>query len=172
MSVLQPVPSAMTADSAAMSSPHRTLSGPNTAAAAAGHDSSSDDDDKFYEDGEEIYAKFSSSRKRTIVAVLGFGAFVALVSSTSVLPAVPEITATFGSKDTVVEISNAIYIALTGVGCVVWGPMSQIYGRRVVSAILSVEPSYFGGRLGDTRAPELTLLFYRLYNAPVHSSAS
>lgn len=133
MSVLQPVPSVVTADNAAMSDrPHRTESGTG-ARGHDGHDSSDDaDNDKFYEDGEEIYSKFSPGRKRAIVAVLGFGAFVALVSSTSVLPAVPEITETFHSTDTIVEISNAIYIALTGVGCVVWGPMSQLYGRRPV----------------------------------------
>lgn len=132
MSVLQPVPSVVTADNAAMSDrPRRTESG--TGAPGDEHDSSDDaENDKFYEDGEEIYSKFSPGRKRAIVAVLGFGAFVALVSSTSVLPAVPEITETFRSTDTVVEISNAIYIALTGVGCVVWGPMSQLYGRRPV----------------------------------------
>lgn len=132
MGVLQPVPSVVTADNAAMS---RTESGrPRAAQPSDGHDSSDDTDDKFYEDGEEIYSKFSPGRKRAIVAVLGFGAFVALVSSTSVLPAVPEITETFHSTDTIVEISNAVYIALTGVGCVVWGPMSQLYGRRVVSS--------------------------------------
>ncbi|KAM3490602.1 hypothetical protein MY3957_006146 [Beauveria namnaoensis] len=118
-----------------MSGPHRTESrlGAKDGTHHDGHDSSDADDDKFYEDGEEIYSKFSSGRKRIIVAVLGFGAFVALVSSTSVLPAVPEITESLHTTDTIVEISNAIYIALTGVGCVVWGPMSQLYGRRIVS---------------------------------------
>ncbi|KAJ6786670.1 hypothetical protein PWT90_08088 [Aphanocladium album] len=156
MSVLQPVPSAMTVDGAAMSSPHRTVSGPHADGPGHGdsHDSSDDADDKFYEDGDEIYNKFSPSRKRIIVAVLGFGAFTALVSSTSMLPAVPEITETFKSKDTVVELSNAIYIALTGVGCVVWGPMSQIYGRRMCACVLFCCMS-----LGTALSPNLQAFF-------------
>lgn len=97
-----------------------------------GNDSSEEISDKYHEDGDDIYDKFSRSRKAAIVSILGFGAFVATMSSTSVLTAVPEISKTFHSQDKIVEVSNAIYIGLTGVGCVVWGPLSQIYGRRPV----------------------------------------
>lgn len=116
------------------------VSHPTTSSAPrSGHDGSdADDDAKYQEEGDAIYDRFSRGRKRAIVCVLGFGAFVALISSTSVLPAVPEITATFGTTDNVLEISNAIYIGLTGVGCVVWGPLSQLYGRRPVSCLPSV----------------------------------
>ncbi|KAH8720327.1 Efflux pump rdc3 [Beauveria bassiana] len=159
MGVLQPIPSVVTADNAAMSGPHRTESrlGAKDRTHHDGHDSSDADDDKFYEDGEEIYSKFSSGRKRIIVAVLGFGAFVALVSSTSVLPAVPEITESFHATDTIVEISNAIYIALTGVGCVVWGPMSQLYGRRI---IIQYACAFFCCMsLGTALSPNLSAFF-------------
>ncbi|KAM3476965.1 hypothetical protein MY8738_006659 [Beauveria namnaoensis] len=159
MGVLQPIPSVVTADNAAMSGPHRTESrlGAKDGTHHDGHDSSDADDDKFYEDGEEIYSKFSSGRKRIIVAVLGFGAFVALVSSTSVLPAVPEITESLHTTDTIVEISNAIYIALTGVGCVVWGPMSQLYGRRI---IIQYACAFFCCMsLGTALSPNLSAFF-------------
>lgn len=124
--------------------PNYTLSTATSHTANSHHSHGDEEDpadgDKYYEDGDDIYGTFSVGRKRAMLAILGFGAWVSMMASTCVLPAVPEITETFNTQHTVVEISNAIYIGLLGVGCVVWGPMSQIYGRRPVRFLLSVFP--------------------------------
>jgi hypothetical protein len=59
-------------------------------------------------DGEENYDKYSSRRKRVITLVLGFCSFLAPVSSTTVLSAVPEVAETFGCDGGIVNLSNAM----------------------------------------------------------------
>lgn len=87
----------------------------------------------YIEAGEEVYDRVSSSRKHVIVTVLSFCAFLAPLSSTSILAAVPEVAKTYHTTGSIINVSNAAYMALMGVSPVVWGPMSQVFGRRPVS---------------------------------------
>jgi hypothetical protein len=87
----------------------------------------------YTEAGEEVYDRVSSRRKHVIVSVLSFCAFLAPLSSTSILAAVPEVAKTYHTTGSIVNVSNAAYMALMGVSPVVWGPMSQVFGRRPVS---------------------------------------
>lgn len=68
-------------------------------------------------DNDTVYDKFSPHRKHIIVAVVSFCSFLAPVSSTTVLSAVPEVAATFSTDGSIVNISNALYMCkfyLTG----------------------------------------------------------
>jgi MFS family permease len=49
------------------------------------------------------------------------------------LAAVPEVAATYNSTGTVINLSNALYMLFMGVSPCVYGPLSQVYGRRIVS---------------------------------------
>lgn len=82
---------------------------------------------------DELYDRISPGRKRIIVAILSFCAFLSPQSSTSVLAATPEVASTFGTTGSIINISNAAYMVFMGLSPIVWGPMSQVFGRRPVS---------------------------------------
>ena len=81
---------------------------------------------------DEIYDRFSLSRKNIITAVLSFCGFLAPISSTTVLAAIPEVAETYGSSGTTINISNALYMLFMGISPMFWGPIGQVYGRRWV----------------------------------------
>lgn len=89
------------------------------------------------EAGDEIYDRVSPHRKHVIVTILSFCAFLAPLSSTSVLAAVPQVAETYNTTGSIINVSNAAYMALMGISPVVWGPMSQVFGRRPVSLAIS-----------------------------------
>lgn len=94
----------------------------------------SDGNVPYREAGDEIFDRVSSRRKVAIVTVLSFGAFLSPISSTSVLAATPEVAKTFNSTGSIINLSNAAYMIVMALSPLFWGPMSQVYGRRSVSA--------------------------------------
>jgi len=82
---------------------------------------------------DEIYDRLSSPRKIGVIIVVSFCSFLAPISSTTILAGVPEVSATYGTSGSVVNLSNALYMLFMGISPCFWGPMSQVYGRRNVS---------------------------------------
>ena len=82
-----------------------------------------------------IYDRIPPKRKLVIVAIISFCSFLAPLASTTVLSAVPEVSDTYNTTGTIINLSNALYMLFMGISPTFWGPMSQIYGRRWVSAI-------------------------------------
>lgn len=80
------------------------------------------------------YERFSNHRKVIITSVLSICGFLAPISSTTILAAIPEVAAEFHSTGTIINLSNALYLVFMGLSPCFWGPLSQIYGRRWVSA--------------------------------------
>jgi len=85
-----------------------------------------------------IYSTFSPGRKHVIVAVVSFCGFLAPVSSTTVLSAVPEVAATFGTDGSVVNVSNALYMLFMGISPCFYGPCAGIWGRKWVCLLGSI----------------------------------
>ena len=83
-------------------------------------------------DLDEIYNRFSLRRKHIITAVLSFCSFLAPVSSTTVLSAVPEVAATFNTDGSIINLSNALYMLFMGLSPCFYGPFCSIYGRKWV----------------------------------------
>lgn len=81
---------------------------------------------------DSVYNKFSPSRKLTIVTLLSFCAFLAPISSTTVLSATPEVAAEFRTTGSIVDVTNALYLLFMGISPIVWGPFSEVWGRKVV----------------------------------------
>ncbi|KAJ5834976.1 hypothetical protein N7447_001002 [Penicillium robsamsonii] len=109
--------------------------------------------DDFHEVDAEQYLRFSPARKATIVGVLAFCSFLAPISSTSILAAIPEVAKTYNTTGSVINASNALYMAFMGIAAPFWGPFSQVWGRRpvfVVSAFL-----FFVFSIGTALAPNL-----------------
>ncbi|KAI6768275.1 hypothetical protein HG530_006284 [Fusarium avenaceum] len=118
----------------------------------------------YREAGDEIYDKVSSKRKIAIVSVLSFGAFLSPISSTSVLAATPEVAETYNTTGSIINLSNAAYMAVMALSPLFWGPMSQVYGRRV-SAIYS-SAMFFLLSLATALAPDLaSFIFFRATSA-------
>ncbi len=90
--------------------------------------------DKFQEVDDALYDRLSPRRKHVAVAVLSFCAFLSPQSSTSVLAATPEVAETFDTTSSIINVSNAAYMVFMGISPVVWGPMSQVFGRSPVSS--------------------------------------
>ncbi len=81
---------------------------------------------------DEVYDRIAPHRKVLIVAYLSFCGLLAPISSTTVLAAVPEVAGEYNTTGSVINISNALYMIFMGVSPCVWGPLSQVYGRRWV----------------------------------------
>jgi hypothetical protein len=61
---------------------------------------------------DEVYDRLPPHRKVIIVALLSFCSFLAPISSTSVLAAVPEVAAEYQTSGSIVTLSNALYMLL------------------------------------------------------------
>lgn len=89
-------------------------------------------------DNDEVYNRFSERRKMVITAVLSFCSFLAPVSSTTVLSAVPEVAATYQCDGSIINLSNAMYMLFMGISPCFYGPFASIYGRKWVRMNLNI----------------------------------
>ena len=117
----------------------------------ASHDSS------FIEVNAAQYERFTERRKILITAVLSLCGFLAPISSTTILAAIPEVAATYNTTGSIINLSNALYLIFMGLSPSLWGPISTIYGRRwccIITAIL-----FFAFSIGTALAPNLASYF-------------
>lgn len=87
-------------------------------------------------DNDEVYNRFTETRKMVITAILSFCSFLAPMSSTTVLSAVPEVAETYGCDGSIINLSNALYMLFMGVSPMFYGPFGNIYGRKWVCTYL------------------------------------
>ncbi|KAJ4287553.1 hypothetical protein N0V90_012256 [Kalmusia sp. IMI 367209] len=115
-------------------------------------------------DNDEVYNRFSENRKMVITAVLSFCSFLAPVSSTTVLSAVPEVAATYHCDGSIINLSNAMYMLFMGVSPCFYGPIGTIYGRKWVSVISAA--LFTACSIGTALAPNLAAFFiFRILTA-------
>ncbi|KAJ5051508.1 uncharacterized protein L3040_001284 [Drepanopeziza brunnea f. sp. 'multigermtubi'] len=118
----------------------------------------------FVEIPDEVYDRLSPSRKLVIVALLSFCSFLAPISSTTILAAIPEVASTYNSTGTIINLSNALYMLFMGVSPCFWGPLSQVYGRRWICLVTAA--LFCGCSLGTALAPNLPAYFaFRILTA-------
>jgi len=96
------------------------------------HDAPIQQYSSYVEVPDEVYDRIPHRQKLVIVALLSFCGFLAPISSTTILAAVPEVAATYSSTGTIINLSNALYLIFMGLSPCFWGPLSQVYGRRIV----------------------------------------
>ncbi|KAI1778137.1 MFS general substrate transporter [Hypoxylon cercidicola] len=113
---------------------------------------------------DEVYDRLPAHRKLIIVFLLSFCSFLAPISSTSVLAATPEIAAQYSTTGDIVNLVNALYMLFMGLSPMFWGPMSQVYGRRMITLITAV--GFLACSVGTALAPNLGAFFvFRLLTA-------
>ena len=86
-------------------------------------------------DNDVVYNRFTPRRKMIIVAVVSFCSFLAPISSTTVLSAVPEVAETFNTDGSIINVSNALYMLFMGLSPCFYGPYGNIYGRKWVREV-------------------------------------
>lgn len=86
----------------------------------------------FVEVPDAIYDRIPNRRKLVIVALLSYCSFLAPISSTTVLSATPEVAAEFNTTGSIIDVTNALYMLFMGISPIVWGPFSEVWGRRMV----------------------------------------
>ncbi|KAL1796116.1 hypothetical protein ACET3X_006340 [Alternaria dauci] len=115
-------------------------------------------------DNDTIYTKFTPRRKMVIVAVVSFCSFLAPISSTTVLSAVPEVADTFSTDGSIINVSNALYMLFMGLSPCFYGPYGNIYGRKWVSVFSAALFTAFS--IGTALSPNLTSFFvFRILTA-------
>ncbi|OJJ51541.1 hypothetical protein ASPZODRAFT_148813 [Penicilliopsis zonata CBS 506.65] len=118
----------------------------------------------YNETDTEQYLRFSPARKRVIVFSLSFCSFLAPIGSTSILSAVPEVAATYNTTGSIINASNALYLAFMGIAAPFWGPFSQVWGRRPI--FLTCAFLFFVFSIGTALAPNLGAYFvFRILSA-------
>ncbi|VUC29947.1 unnamed protein product [Clonostachys rosea] len=122
------------------------------------------DDDIYAEAGDQIYNRFSKRRKRLITFTVSLCGFLSPMSSTTVLSAIPEVAQTFQTTGSVINISNALYLAFMGLSPLVFGPLTAIYGRRWL--VLSSGVLFTAWSISTALAPNLASFFmFRMLTA-------
>ncbi|KAI0148766.1 MFS general substrate transporter [Xylariaceae sp. FL1272] len=113
---------------------------------------------------DNFYDRLPRHRKLIIVVLLSFSAFLAPVSSTSVLAATPEVAATYNTTGSICNLVNALYLLFMGLSPCFWGPMSQVYGRRNISLITGF--GFIVASIGTALSLNLgSFFFFRLFTA-------
>ncbi|PBK92229.1 MFS general substrate transporter [Armillaria gallica] len=84
---------------------------------------------------EEIYNRFSSGRKRTIVALVSWSALVPMFASGSFIPAIPQIAHDMNTTGTTISFAVSLPTFTASLGALVFATYSGFYGRRPVYLI-------------------------------------
>jgi multidrug resistance protein len=121
-------------------------------------------DSSFVEVNAAQYERFSPRRKTLISVVLSFCGFLAPISSTTILAAIPEVAATYNTTGSIIDVSNALYLVFMGLSPCLWGPLSTIYGRRIICITTAV--LFFAFSIGTALAPNLASFYiFRMLTA-------
>lgn len=106
----------------------------------------------YVEVPDSVYDRIPRHRKLVIVALLSYCAFLAPISSTTVLSATPEVAAEFHTTGSIVNVTNALYMLFMGISPIFWGPFSEVWGRKTVSlsrvrlGVISIQPASLPSR--------------------------
>ncbi|KAI1814164.1 major facilitator superfamily domain-containing protein [Poronia punctata] len=120
--------------------------------------------DSVVEVPDSFYDKLPKHRKNIIVFLQAFTAFLSPMSSTSVLAATPEVAAEYKTTGSIVNLVNAFYLLFMGLSPIIWGPLSQVYGRRPVALTTGV--GFVIASIGTALSPNLgAFFFFRLFTA-------
>ncbi|EXJ86651.1 hypothetical protein A1O3_03604 [Capronia epimyces CBS 606.96] len=118
----------------------------------------------YTESNAAQYERFSDRRKLVITCVLSLCGFLAPVSSTAILAAIPEVAATYKTNGSIINLSNALYLVFMAISPCLWGPLSTIYGRRLIC--IATASLFFAFSIGTALAPNLASYFiFRMLTA-------
>ncbi|ROW08147.1 hypothetical protein VPNG_06882 [Cytospora leucostoma] len=131
---------------------------------SVGHDTPLEHYTSYVEVPDAVYDRTPRHRKVVIVALLSYCAFLAPISSTTVLSATPEVAAEYHTTGSIVDLSNALYMLFMGISPLIWGPFSEVWGRRTISCTTAL--LFFCCSIGTALSPNLAAFFiFRILTA-------
>ncbi|KXH27035.1 hypothetical protein CSIM01_12610 [Colletotrichum simmondsii] len=80
----------------------------------------------------ESYSIFSRTEKWFIVAMVAVAGFYSPLPANIYLPAIPKLSEAFGKSVELLNLTVTAFLATQGVSPMLWGPLSDRYGRRPV----------------------------------------
>ncbi|EKM83282.1 hypothetical protein AGABI1DRAFT_69563 [Agaricus bisporus var. burnettii JB137-S8] len=116
--------------------------------------------------GEEDrkFERFSSSRKKVIVAIVSWGGLVPFFTSGTFIPSIPQIAKELDTTGEAVSFAVSIYILAAALGSLIGSAYASFYGRR--PAYLYSLPVMVLGSIGVARAQSVQqLLIFRFLQA-------
>ncbi|KAI1303315.1 major facilitator superfamily domain-containing protein [Xylaria venustula] len=120
--------------------------------------------DSIIEIPDHFYDKLPRHRKTIILFLVSFSSFLSPISSTSVLAATPEVASEYSTTGTIVNLVNALYLLFMGLSPIIWGPLSQVYGRRIICLVTGT--GFVLTSIGTALSPNLgAFFFFRLFTA-------
>lgn len=90
----------------------------------------SPDEKKSHNDEDSKQYKLPTWRKCMILFVVSWMCLAVTFSSTSFLPATPEIAAEFGTTTEILNATNAGVLLAMGFSSLIWGPVGNLIGRK------------------------------------------
>ena len=102
------------------------------------HDLHTAANEGYVEANASQYTRFSPHRKVLITIVCSVCSFLSPISSTTILSAIPEVAAEYNTSGSIINLSNALYLIFMGLSPAAYGPLSQVYGRRIVRTSMPV----------------------------------
>ncbi|CAE6432145.1 unnamed protein product [Rhizoctonia solani] len=120
-------------------------------------------------DDPENPMNWKISYRRFISLMIGLSCFCVAFSSSCYTAAVPGVIRTFGPKLDVALLGLSLFVLGFGLGPLVWGPLSELYGRRFTFFVSFIPYTLF--HLGAGLAKNIeTLLIMRLLGGCFGSS--
>ncbi|EIW69837.1 hypothetical protein TREMEDRAFT_13217, partial [Tremella mesenterica DSM 1558] len=98
----------------------------------------------------DIYDRFTPRKKKMIVAIVSYSAFLAPFTSSVFLPSIPQMASDLKTTATVINYTVAIFIATIGIAPVVWSPLAGFYGRKPI--YLAAMPLMIAASIGVGRS--------------------
>lgn len=80
----------------------------------------------------DLFSTYSKFQRNSIVLTCALLSALTPFTDTIYLPALKSISSDLDTTDSVVSLSVSIYLACVGIGQVIWGPLSDRYGRLSV----------------------------------------
>lgn len=134
----------------------------NFVTAAGKLEGTTEDMDKDWEVDLENPRNWPAGKKWTVTIIGSLHAFCPIMASTMMAPGLPDVAIKYGiTNPTVVALTLSIFLLSYGVGPLVFGPLSEIYGRTWVLHISNICTAAFN--LGCAFSPNTgSLVAFRL----------
>jgi hypothetical protein len=100
-----------------------------------------------------VYHLYTPFQRRLILICGGLLALLTPFTDTVYLPALNDVKKNFETSDSMVALTVSVYLACVGVGQLIWGPLSDRYGRQIV--LVATLVVYLGITLGCIFSPNV-----------------
>jgi MFS family permease len=99
------------------------------------------------------YGIHGPGKRNAFVLLLAFCASLGPMSSTTILPAVPSMAVDFSTDPETIALSNTVFLLAMALSAFLWGPLSDIYGRRRI--LITTATMFLAFSIGSALVPNI-----------------